>query len=736
MTFATSMLQLVVLGLSCALYASTPIIKVEIPTASRTMQPQTGKYQAWQQEMKLAKKGQAVLHVKARMTNDLHCGFSPVAETTDPMVEVLAYGWKESSPKQDRGSRSVMRAKAQGPELQRRELLLQNPGSEYEFTYFIDGASRSVVVYEEPSNNPAEGNRSHKLIEHTYAGQPALVSSVEFFNFVTWSTPITISDVWTAPCDYLAIPNAAGTLAGRPIEWKNDWKLAEPSRGLIKFSATTWNDVIVMLGRPGDLVHSLIIYGWNGTSCAMTHKAPDQKDTQGPIIQSNGVSHPRPGEPVEFSIEVNHVNDMIRVIADGKVVLEKVVPNLDRNITHFALTSYDRHVAYANIESEKLVAEMTVPGLELEDGYTNQIAVASKNGKLSAYALDVDEPGTLMRYDAGSMADLPWEDLDVKTADGKMIDIRHFATSEDRLVVLSAEGKAYQLNNETKAFEPLVPGAGNEALDLDVIALGKKDELVAIDRESGNLFAWSATKGWELVLDSDLSFVAAGVDGTIMAIDQDGDVFAVNLTAKSATQVENLKLSMISVGDKKHMAGILHQGGVSRVFEYVDGAWKETGRGLKHLSINAAGTLFGVDADGDIYHRGSAGVALPKEAADIKANKASEVASQVVVEKESPRAAARKAGKLKKVSKALSKNTKAKRKAAKEQKPSVKERRAKAKAASNAQGEKRKKAAAKKPAVTKKAKKAKKLQLKKNKAKKAARKTAKKPAAKKAAVKK
>lgn len=399
-----------------------------------------------------------------------------------------------------------------------------------------------------------------------------------------------------------------------------------------------------------------------------------------------------------------------------------------------------------------------------------RITVGSYNNELEAWGLREikNEKGEvtateLYTYLPYSMKPSAWEKKEFKNDAGVVFKFEDISCASDgTLVGILVDGKGMIYNRTTSKWEVLNPGKDHADLDLDLISAGSKNSIWAVDTDANEIYMWTAD-GWVAPKDSkgneenDGNFVAVGVDGTVVALNAAGASYSFD--KGRWMQMPGVNLEKVAVADKTHIIGSTKD---NALWEYKDGKWVamlgadgKPATGLDEISINAAGTIFALDEDGDQYINGEAAVVVTLPTPDevkryindeVKLNKLapSELEVQKKLIKVTPakkpaaketRGDAKKTGKVKKA--VIKKKTSGKGKAAKKV-AAVKKKVTKAKkpgAEVKAKTKATKKAA--KKTVKKSAKKATKKVAKAAPAKKTAKKvTAKTPTAKKAAPKK
>jgi hypothetical protein len=342
---------------------------------------------------------------------------------------------------------------------------------------------------------------------------------------------------------------------------------------------------------------------------------------------------------------------------------------------------------------------------DLEETDAENIACGSRNGKIETWAIGTDNT-TLYRYDAGSMSANPWQNKGpAKDANnlalGALDDIS--VSSDGHMVVLTEAGRAFEYNWTTGLFEPLKVPANQQNLNLDAISIGNANNVWAVNIEQGTLYQYDSAKGWVLREgddkddndgdddddDTHVSNVAAGADGTVVAVNEVGQAYMLDRANSTETDLAWIEMGDhddlvedIAVGDAKNIVATKKHTGT--MVRWVDGDWvvmnDKDGKpscGIENVAINAAGSMIITDSADNVYIDGEDGVevvhaapAAGKAAGEsaaahaVKAAKASikQVAATVkkVVNKKGSRKAAKKAGTIK----APAKKTKAAKKAA------------------------------------------------------------------------
>jgi hypothetical protein len=242
----------------------------------------------------------------------------------------------------------------------------------------------------------------------------------------------------------------------------------------------------------------------------------------------------------------------------------------------------------------------------------SRLAVGSRNDKLMAFSLSLyfDE---LRQFNLASMDPNPWKKFVAKDQTGKEItsfDDVSFS-SDGVLCILDGDGKAFKYDWEKGLFIPLLLGAGNENLVLSQISVGNNEDIWAVDEDNDTIYEYGKD-GWEKRDRG--NYVAAGVDGTVMALNVNNELF--EYKDGGWVFVPDVKFSSITVGSKDHVYGTFEGQLWTRD---ADGKWIQLKDkddkpvdNIDEISVNAAGSVMVTDFDDDIYHKGSAGFAITR----------------------------------------------------------------------------------------------------------------------------
>lgn len=248
-------------------------------------------------------------------------------------------------------------------------------------------------------------------------------------------------------------------------------------------------------------------------------------------------------------------------------------------------------------------------GFYQEEGSAVSVAVGSRRGELEVWMVDLD--GDLCRYDNYSMALNPWVKMTSKTASGSDLAgvLQGVSISSDGdLGVLDNNGHAYLYDWNRKLFTLIKNGPGNQDLVIDILAVGDRKNIWAVDLSNGNLLKYAGNR-WEIIEEGGVANVSVGFDGTVVSLNDTGEAYRyLGKDAQGEHKWDDLpgpKLTTIAVGDKDSISGIGENG---ELYTFKKGRWMLQGagknqpsKGFMALSMNAVGTTYLLDNDNGIY---------------------------------------------------------------------------------------------------------------------------------------
>jgi hypothetical protein len=420
--------------------------------------------------------------------------------------------------------------------------------------------------------------------------------------------------------------------------YHENWKFGMPGQGWIKFKARGVQDITLFFSSlpqelPGamycvfiggyDNTRSYIRKEWGG---ANLYEIDTLKGGNPQAIVTGG----RPGNGMQWDDYWIKIDNGLVTFGKGVNVDQNEIgrwqdPNPLKFVQYIGFGGWDVAVDYKDIQiSGAPVVELPINlpvGFNAEEGKVKRITVGSRNGELEVWAVAFDEQ--LYRYDPYSMAPLPWVKQEFKNAAGALMKFEDISCASDgTLVAIGEQGKALRYDWDKKAWNPIDPGKGNEAIDLEFISAGNKDCIWAVDTDDKDICELTK-EGWKVRADGVGAYVAAGVDRTIVGLNAKGEAFRYD--GGRWFEMPGVLLERVAVGDKDNIIGSTDKD--NALWQWKDNKWQpmlggdgKPATGLDEIAVNAAGTIFGADEDGDVYHKGDAGVALAKPApAAVKA---------------------------------------------------------------------------------------------------------------------
>jgi len=289
------------------------------------------------------------------------------------------------------------------------------------------------------------------------------------------------------------------------------------------------------------------------------------------------------------------------------------------------------------------------PGFTPETDTTFCVAVGSSGGQLEAWSISPQDPTTgadkLLRYDATqTQAKSPWQIIPTVDDQGNVITtvIWVSVSSDGNILIIDNQGIVYSFNPDKKNFTAFPIGYAytydttkktftrtENGLAFNMVSIGNKNEIWGVDSAANIIYSYdTATTTWTPRASG--IRVSAGVDGTVIAIDNSGPPPTPE-TGNTSTGApiryvgdgkwvplgaSGTKLDHIAVGSKDYILGS-YQGGM---WQYANNAWTQVNGkdgtpafGVYEIAVNAAGTIFITDFGGNIYNKGDQGVVITQK---------------------------------------------------------------------------------------------------------------------------
>jgi len=268
-------------------------------------------------------------------------------------------------------------------------------------------------------------------------------------------------------------------------------------------------------------------------------------------------------------------------------------------------------------EFAALEAASEIAGLIDTKGQAKRIAVGlGSDHKPLIFVVGTDNG--LWKMDTETMED--WRAVSV-TIDGKVHakDFKDVAvSSEDSLVVaVAGDGTVVISEDEGTTWKSLgIPMAGTTAINVDRVAVGDKEMIAVLDKETGDLFIRSGDK-WVMQDAKPSVIIGGGMPGMLLGINHsNNDIFRYEKAADGMgnwSRVPNVEgIEYVAIKDEHTMWGTAKDAnGHYYLHQFKDGKWMpmldakgSPVHGYKHVSVNALGTLVLVNKAGQVFRQG------------------------------------------------------------------------------------------------------------------------------------
>lgn len=165
-------------------------------------------------------------------------------------------------------------------------------------------------------------------------------------------------------------------------------------------------------------------------------------------------------------------------------------------------------------------------------------------------------------------------------------------------------------------------GGVNQGVKFSRIDAGSRDNVWATVDTTKSIYQLQSDGGFELQSNGDALAVSVGADNTVAVVNIHNDVFLLDNGAWKKI-LDDKKMTNLAVVNKDSIFAIEERDGRDYVWHYKNGAWEQmkdsNGQevvGFNNVSANAAGTVFLLTPEGELYQMGNAGVAKTQDAFD------------------------------------------------------------------------------------------------------------------------
>ena len=275
---------------------------------------------------------------------------------------------------------------------------------------------------------------------------------------------------------------------------------------------------------------------------------------------------------------------------------------------------FDKIVISGNEQTAQLPIDFAlIPGNTMK-----AIGLGIANGQ--ALLLGITDSGSLWQWDQGSLKSQPWNEVEVKDAQGakigKAIDIA--AAPDGAVALVNNKRRVYLLNREKARWELVSnKAAKNKKVSIDRIALGNARTLIGLDKKTKNIY-FKQDDAWTLISEGEGLDIAAAFDGNIYALNSKHQLFSYD--GKVWNRLEtNLAFSMISAVSKDELYGIVLEGKKHKTYVLEKGVWEplqtaegSDAAGLKDVLAlpTVPHFLVAIDLQGNVYRKGEPQVQL------------------------------------------------------------------------------------------------------------------------------
>ncbi|QQR49446.1 hypothetical protein IPF37_01200 [bacterium] len=165
-------------------------------------------------------------------------------------------------------------------------------------------------------------------------------------------------------------------------------------------------------------------------------------------------------------------------------------------------------------------------------------------------------------------------------------------------------------------------GGVNQGVKFARIDVGSRDNVWATVDTTKSIYQLQSDGGFELQSNGDALAVSVGADNTVAVVNLHNDVFLLDNGAWKKI-LDGKKMTNLAVVNKDSIFAIEEREGRDYVWHYKHGTWEQmkdsSGQeavGFNNVSANAAGTVFLLTPEGELYQMGNAGVEKTQDATD------------------------------------------------------------------------------------------------------------------------
>ncbi len=269
--------------------------------------------------------------------------------------------------------------------------------------------------------------------------------------------------------------------------------------------------------------------------------------------------------------------------------------------------------------------------LNIPDGFIaisgnfKRISVGSAKDGLEVWA--TDGSGQLFRFDPSQSN--PWTAQalkdDANNVIPSLVDVA--VSSLDNMVAIRGDDKTAIEYDWTKKVWKKLPASNAATIKLAQISIANSSHIYAVSEDKIIYNHTAASKdgktaaSWKKI--SDGIYVATGLSTAkaviVIGVSESGSAYEfVNKKWIPLTGATNI--DEVAIGNEKHIFGVGKDGSLWHL-DYKTKKWvqltdkdKKQASGFGSISVNAAGTIFALDGEGDVYNKGNAGVTVKTSA--------------------------------------------------------------------------------------------------------------------------
>ena len=335
------------------------------------------------------------------------------------------------------------------------------------------------------------------------------------------------------------------------------------------------------------------------------------------------------------------------------------IPAADGKILTSAGRNVPADISSSSLVDVDIVSQNAPSGFTLEAGLVFAFSVGSRNGQIEVWGIDPTAK-MLQRYNPYNMSPNPWDNYSAMMMQGGLqMQIQPIysvtCASDGTLAIADGKGVVYLYDWNNQIFIPLnMKTATGSDIRADKVVAGNANSIWAVNQLSKILYQFNMTTNvWEPRTAAGVAVdMGVGVDGTVVSVNVAGDVYRY-LDQNRWQLMSGSKLDTVTVGSASYIWGV-YQGQlwnfVNNKFVPVLGDDGKPAVGFQTAAINAAGSCWLIDQDGDVWYKGTAGVVIPKPEALPVVNTSTQVAPVVAIQVQQPteetRADAQAAGKI------------------------------------------------------------------------------------------